>query len=57
MKITLITVPFINTRIPPLSLALLAGQLRENGYKVKCFDLNIDAYKKAGKDNKDYWRL
>lgn len=57
MKIVLAAVPYINTRIPPLSLAILSGHLKKNGYSVRCLDFNIQAYQNAKPELKKYWKL
>ena len=57
MKVVLVGVPYINTRIPPLSIALLAGHLRQNDFEVASVDLNIEAYKAAPEDLKKYWKM
>ncbi len=55
MKIVLVSVPLITTRFPPLSIALLAGQLKNDGHEVKCFDFNIETYHAVSEDLKEYW--
>ena len=57
MKIVLVAVPIANTRIPPLSIALLSGYMKKHGYDVKSFDLNIDAFSRVEPELKDYWRF
>lgn len=55
MKIVLVAVPLINTRVPPLSIACLAGHMRSLGHKVKAFDFNIDTYHNVPEELKEYW--
>lgn len=55
MKIVLVGVPMMNSRVPPLSLALLAAQMRKDGYQVKTFDFNIETYHKVVPELKDQW--
>lgn len=55
MKVVLVAVPLINTRIPPLSIAMLAGQLKRDGHEVKSFDFNIESYWAVSDELKTYW--
>src|SRR6476620_4139465 len=55
MRIVLVAVPLINTRVPPLSIACLAGYMRNEGYYVKAFDFNIETYHNVSPDLKEYW--
>lgn len=57
MHIVLAAVPFLNTRVPPLSIALLAGELKAHGKSVTCFDFNIDAYSRVDEELKECWKL
>ncbi len=56
MKVVLISVPYNITRVAPISLSLLAGELKAHGYDVKCIDFNIDAYSKVDESLKGYWK-
>ena len=55
MKLVLVAVPLITTRFPPLSLALLAGQLKADGHATKCLDLSIETYHAVSDELKEYW--
>ncbi len=55
MKVSLVAVPWLTTLYPPLSLALLSGELKSHGYDVRCFDFNIDAFNRAKPEHKKYW--
>ncbi|MBI3558744.1 MAG: radical SAM protein [Deltaproteobacteria bacterium] len=55
MKIVLAAVPLITTRIPPLSIALLAGQMKKDGHTVRSFDFNIETYHAVEPELKSYW--
>lgn len=55
VKIVLVGVPLMNTRVPPLSLALLRAQMLQDGYAVKCFDFNIETYRSVVPELKEQW--
>lgn len=55
MKITLVAVPLINTRFPPLSIASITAFMREQGHEVRSFDFNIETYHSVSQDLKEYW--
>lgn len=55
MKIVLVAVPLITTRFPPLSIALLAGQMKADGHQVKSFDFNIETYYSVNEELQTYW--
>lgn len=57
MKVVLVAVPIANTRIPPLSLALLAGELKAHGHQVRCFDFNMDACQRVEPELQEYWKF
>lgn len=57
MNIVLAAVPIANTRIPPLSLAMLAASLRSAGHRVRALDLNIDAFHRVEPGLREYWKF
>lgn len=57
MNIVLAAVPIANTRIPPLSLAMLAAALRGAGHRVRALDLNIDAFSRVEPELREYWKF
>lgn len=57
MKVVLASVPIANTRIPPLSIALLKGHLEAHGHPCRVFDLNIDAFSRVEPELREYWKF
>ena len=55
MKIVLVAVPLINTRVPPLSIASIKAYLEKQGHIVKAFDFNIETYHNVSVELKEYW--
>jgi len=55
MKILLVQCPVWGTYDPPLALAQLSSCLKNAGYEVSCFDLNIKLYLNRTSCYKDSW--
>jgi hypothetical protein len=57
MKIALVVCPCWTNYCPPLGIATLAAVLKNEGYLVKCFDINIDLENELKGGTIDYWGL
>lgn len=56
MKVLLIQSPSAyGIEMPSLGLAYLTAYLRDHDHTVSMLDLNVDLYKRAGKEEKRYW--
>jgi len=55
MKVALILAPNWSRTRPPISLALLAAQLRFHNHTVFCFDLNNKLYHACREEYRDKW--
>jgi radical SAM superfamily enzyme YgiQ (UPF0313 family) len=57
MKIALIVCPCWSNFCPPLGIASLSATLKNEGYAVKCFDVNIDLFNKLKGRKIDFWNF
>lgn len=48
MKNLLLAIPQLEVHRPPVSTAVIAGVLKNNGFEVQCIDLNIKLFNKLG---------
>jgi len=56
-RIALVMAPAWGILFPPYNIAKLTGLLRNDGYSVKVYDLNIESYYHLLKQtNQDFWR-
>ncbi len=53
MKNLLVAIPQLELHRPPISTAIIAGVLRNNGYECTQLDLNIKLYKQVGPEKYD----
>jgi len=56
-RIAMVMTPSWGVLFPPYNVAKLTGMLRKNGYSVKAYDINIEAYHYFLKEHgEDYWK-
>ncbi len=55
VNVALVICPCWGREAPPLSIALLGGNLRSSGYKVDIFDINNFLYHSSSDEFKKYW--
>ena len=56
-RIAMVMAPSWGILFPPYNLSKLTGTLRKNGYSVKSYDINIEAYHYFLKEHgEDYWK-
>lgn len=55
MKIALVVCPCWSNSCPPLGIAYLSAVLKTKGYRVKCFDLNIELFDRLKESERNYW--
>ena len=56
-RIAMVMAPSWGVLFPPYNISKLTGMLRNNGYSVKAYDINVEAYHFFLKEHgEDYWR-
>jgi radical SAM superfamily enzyme YgiQ (UPF0313 family) len=56
-RIAMVMAPSWGVLFPPYNISKLTGMLRNNGYSVKAYDINIEAYHFFLKEHgEDYWK-
>jgi len=56
-KIVLIFCPAWTTEIPPVGISYISAYLKKNGYDVKCFDFNIEAFYDQNIEDRKLWDI
>jgi len=57
LKVALVQCPAWGASDPPIALALLSSCLKQRGYKVKVFDINIGLYNSRKDEFKTVWAM